>query len=76
MKDMNTEEQLRAALGSARSDLDTALARRRELSRLTAEYGLLSDGTITMAEADLLYTDARSRYARALARFADYTLSV
>jgi hypothetical protein len=71
-RDEQSEEELRTELDTARKELDAACARRNELRRRSVGTGAASDGTITLAEALQLHTDARARLSRALARFSDY----
>src|SRR5215472_1367253 len=66
------ESQLRADLLTAQRNLENAGAKVEELSRLSLESGVTSDGTVTLEEARELRIVARNRYLTALRRFSDY----
>ncbi len=68
------EEQLRTDLFGAQRLLDDAVAKLTDLSRLSIESGVTSDGTVTLEETRQLRAAARKRYLVALRRFADYVV--
>jgi hypothetical protein len=71
----SVEEQLRAAVLRAQEQLEDAWATLSGLSRLSIESGATSDGTVTLAEAKLLWVAARKRYTSVLRRFSDYAVN-
>ena len=65
------EEKLRSELLQLGQELDLAQARHHELRRLFIRWGIASDGTVTLSEAELLHTEARRRFGRTLKCFSD-----
>lgn len=70
----SVEEQLQAAVLRAQEQLEAAWATYSELRRLSIESGATADGTVTLAEAKLLWRAARLAYTRALRRFSDHVV--
>jgi hypothetical protein len=65
------EGRLRSDLAAARDALDAASGRHRELMRLHRTQGAISDGVLTLQEAQQLHRAAIRRYAAALSRLSD-----
>ncbi len=68
------EDRLRADVLCARRSFDAAATQRRELLRSTAEDSVVSDGVITLQEAQQLYAVAVKCYAHALRCFSDFVV--
>jgi hypothetical protein len=66
--------RLRAELEDARSEFDTAAARRRQLLLLSAQEGVTSDGVVTLSEAVQLHGLALKRYSSAFRRLSDFVV--
>jgi hypothetical protein len=70
------EKAISAALSVAREEFEKAQSRVERMSLLAAEAGVYSDGTITLAEARQLYSDARMQYVKALRCFRAFVPGV
>jgi hypothetical protein len=68
------EERLRLELSAARTALDTASTKHRQMERLCISRGTISDGVVTLRETQELHTLAARRYRMALRRFSDFVV--
>jgi len=66
------EERLRLELSEARTGLDMASTKHREVERHCRAHGTISNGVVTLRETQELHTLAARRYRTALRRFSDF----